>query len=172
MLAVARERTHDGRVRYFQQFAEDVVLPSESVDVVVSSLALHYIADLDTLLESIYHWLRPGGALVASMEHPIVTAAPAQQSATGGLVDSYADPGVRHTSWFIDDVIKYHRSISDIVNGILNSGLSLDQLDEPTPSPTRAHQRPDLAIHRRRPPLLLFRASRPASKHLARPPLH
>lgn len=41
MLALAAERTSDPRIRYQRAFAEDVHLPAGSVDLVVSSLALH-----------------------------------------------------------------------------------------------------------------------------------
>ena len=49
MLALARARSTDPRVRYVQAFAEDLSLRPTSVDLVVSSLALHYVADLGTV---------------------------------------------------------------------------------------------------------------------------
>ena len=87
MLALAKERTSDHRIRYLQTFAEDVTLPAASVDIVVSSLALHYVAELDGLLARLAGWLRPGGWLVASLEHPIRTAAPEQQTDNLYVVD-------------------------------------------------------------------------------------
>jgi ubiquinone/menaquinone biosynthesis C-methylase UbiE len=46
MLALARQRTSDRRVHYEQAFAEDCVLPPGTEELVVSSFALHYVADL------------------------------------------------------------------------------------------------------------------------------
>ena len=45
---------------------ERLSLPAESVDVIVSSYALHYLRDVDKgrLVAAAYHWLRPGGTLV------------------------------------------------------------------------------------------------------------
>lgn len=45
---------------------EQVVLPPESVDLVVSSYALHHLRDADKarLVTAVYGWLRPGGRLV------------------------------------------------------------------------------------------------------------
>ena len=45
---------------------EEVVLPPHSVDLVVSSYALHHLRDADKarLVTSAYGWLRPGGRLV------------------------------------------------------------------------------------------------------------
>lgn len=70
MLELARERTADSRVEYRRSFAEDLRVADGSVDLVVSSLAFHYIADLGGTVASIVGWLRPGGRLLESMEHP------------------------------------------------------------------------------------------------------
>lgn len=47
MLAQARERTNDARISYVNSFVEDVAFADASADVVVSILALHYVAALD-----------------------------------------------------------------------------------------------------------------------------
>jgi SAM-dependent methyltransferase len=164
MLALAAARTEDPRVRFLQRFAEDVHdadVPAGEVDLVVSSLAFHYIADLPALATRIAAWLRPGGHLVASMEHPIVTAPRERGAPDVPGIDNYADAGPRQTTWFIDGVVKYHRTVSDVVNAVLDAGLTLQHLEEPAPPMEALEQRPDLAIHRRRPPLLLIRAAKP-----------
>ncbi len=45
---------------------ERLSLPAESVDVIVSSYALHYLRDTDKgrLVAASYHWLKPGGTLI------------------------------------------------------------------------------------------------------------
>jgi 2-polyprenyl-3-methyl-5-hydroxy-6-metoxy-1,4-benzoquinol methylase len=47
---------------------EDLVLPAESVDLVVSSYALHHLRDADKarLVSAAYGWLRPGGRLIVA----------------------------------------------------------------------------------------------------------
>jgi SAM-dependent methyltransferase len=62
------------RVRYCRASAETLTLAPGSLDVVVSSLAPHYVVGYDTLIRRIASWLRPGGHLVYSIEHPIHTA--------------------------------------------------------------------------------------------------
>jgi SAM-dependent methyltransferase len=151
MLALATAHPADARVRFVQQFAEDLNLPVGSVDLVVSSLALHYVPDLPALLVRIASWLRPGGVFLASLEHPIVTADPAGRRADGQLVRGYATQGVRRTRWYIDGVAKHHRTISSIVTAVLEAGLVLTALAEPTPTPQAVAERPDLAIHLDRP---------------------
>jgi ubiquinone/menaquinone biosynthesis C-methylase UbiE len=45
---------------------ERLTLPAESVDVIVTSYALHYLRDADKgrLVAAAYHWLKPGGMLI------------------------------------------------------------------------------------------------------------
>src|SRR6476620_3340257 len=74
MLARSRATTHDPAISYVRADMEQLELSPESFDVVYSSLALHYIANLDGLLSEVYRALRPGGSLVFSVEHPIYTA--------------------------------------------------------------------------------------------------
>jgi ubiquinone/menaquinone biosynthesis C-methylase UbiE len=159
MLALARQRTRDRRVHYEQAFAEDVVLSPSTVDLVVSSFALHYVADLAAVLHKVSTWLCRGGLVVASMEHPVMTAAP-EVGRSLGVVDGYFDEGPRVTQWLTDGVIKHHRTVSTIVNAVIAAGLTLERLDEPAPTLEAVRQRPDLDRHARRPSLLLVRAVR------------
>jgi SAM-dependent methyltransferase len=160
MLALAAARTMDDRVGYLRAFAEDAELPAASADLVVSSLAFHYVADLDRLMARIVGWLRPGGWLVASMEHPVMTAAP-ELGRNPCIVDHYADEGKRDTSWFIDGVVKYHRRLSTILNSVIGAGLIVAGVVEPTPTVESLQERPDLARHRDRPTILMLSATKP-----------
>jgi len=75
MLEVARrERTHP-RITYVRRAAEDLDFPPGTFDLVVSSFALHYVADYARLVRRVADWLRPEGRFVYSVEHPIATAA-------------------------------------------------------------------------------------------------
>src|SRR5262245_13876978 len=74
MLALARERWAHPRVAYLRAAIEDVTFPPGRFDLVVSSLALHYVSDYARLMGRIARWLAPGGVLVYSTEHPIYTA--------------------------------------------------------------------------------------------------
>ena len=74
MLARARETTPDSAITYQQADLEQLTLAPATYDLVYSSLALHYIADLDRLLGEVHRALVPAGSLVVSVEHPIYTA--------------------------------------------------------------------------------------------------
>jgi SAM-dependent methyltransferase len=167
MLALARARTADRRVHYVQAFAEDLRLADGCLDLVVSSLALHYVADLGFVLNQIAGWLRPAGGLVASMEHPMRTAELERRddlAATG----HYADEGRRDQHWYVDGVVKYHRRISTVVNLVLAAGLELRAIAEPVPTPAALAARPELDRHNRQPAILVLAAVKPAAVKPAR----
>ncbi|MCT8467619.1 methyltransferase domain-containing protein [Chromohalobacter canadensis] len=60
MLAEARRR-HPGAIRWICGDAADLPLPSASLDLVISNLAIQWCADLDAVLTEIHRVLRPGG---------------------------------------------------------------------------------------------------------------
>jgi SAM-dependent methyltransferase len=166
MLALAAG--HAGpRVRYCRASAETVALAPDSVDLVVSSLALHYVAGYDALIRRVAGWLRPGGYLVYSVEHPVRTA---RDPMTGWLttadgvtvwpVDDYALETARTQLWLGTLVTKYHRRLATLIGGVLAAGLTLTGIDEPSPDQQVLARRPDLADHRRSPPLLVIGARR------------
>ncbi len=165
MLTLARERTNDARISYVNAFVEDVAFTDASADVVVSILALHYVAELDPVLAAVARWLEPGGTFVEIVEHPIFTS---QLEQSGWIdehgrhaawpVSDYFDEGARITTWFIDGVVRYHRSASATVNAVRRAGLTVDHLAEPQPSPSAVATMPDAGDELIRPALLAIRA--------------
>jgi len=160
MLAAARRHSDHAAVRYERASIEEVVFPDASADLVVSALALHYVQDLDAVFRRVARWLRHGGRLVASMEHPVVSAPLSHPVADGPWpLEAYADEGPRRRRWLGGDVTKHHRTTATIVGALLAAGFRLDALDEPAPSPEAVVQRPELAVHRQRPAVLVLAAS-------------
>jgi hypothetical protein len=112
--------------------------------------------------------LTPGGRFVFSVEHPIFTAhgssdwyRDADGAALHWPVDCYRDEGERRTRWFVDGVVKYHRTIESYVNGLLDAGLTLVRLEEPEADAAVLAEKPEWQQERRRPPFLLMAADRP-----------
>jgi SAM-dependent methyltransferase len=122
MLEAARAATHDDAILYIRAALEDHVPGTAAFDLVVSSLALHYIADYAALVSKVAAGLVPGGRFAFSVEHPIFTAhgsADWHFDANGARlhwpVDRYRDEGERRTHWFVDGVVKYHRTVETYV---------------------------------------------------------
>lgn len=168
MLEEARRLTKDPRIYYLQCAIEDYIPQPESFEVVVSSLALHYIADYRSVLRRLFDGLRPGGRFIFSVEHPVCTANPVGWIANERNpnqywpIDRYQEEGPRQTKWFVDNVIKHHRTVASYVNSLLEAGFVLNRLDEPAPPIDTLISRPDLNLHRRRPPILILACSRPS----------
>lgn len=167
MLATAAERTSDPKIEYRLGAIEDLGFAAGSFDLVVSSLALHYVECFDRVAATVHDVLAPSGAFVISVEHPMFTARAAQAWHTDGQgrrlhwpVDDYRQEGVRHAQWIADDVVKYHRSIETYVNTLIDAGFALRRLYEPVPSAEAIAEWPEIADERRRPMFLMMSAVR------------
>ncbi|MFV0260784.1 MAG: class I SAM-dependent methyltransferase [Acidimicrobiales bacterium] len=157
---LADAEAHDA-VDYQRCFIEDVQFDEASFDIIVASMSLHYVENLEALMDRMAHWLRPGGSVVASVEHPIVSCRAEQEWCAAGdhwPVDHYNEEGMRQATWFVDYVVRYHRSVSSWVNAVLDAGLVLTGLAEPY-GPGSAG--PNVADAIRRPPILVLRGTRP-----------
>ncbi|KAK0625020.1 methyltransferase type 11 [Bombardia bombarda] len=146
-------------------------LKENSVDLVFSSLALHYLANLKELVGQVQRLLKPGGVFVFSVEHPILTAPSAQgmveipvgrkkKAGSGGLedpgnsgeklalrrvwpLDNYQAEGVRVTDWLADGVRKQHRTITTYINILLEAGIELTGFNEWYPTKEEVEEHPE-----------------------------
>jgi ubiquinone/menaquinone biosynthesis C-methylase UbiE len=165
MMNDAKEKYSDGRLEFIQAAFEDVELEPASIDIVVSSLAFHYMTDFHAAMEKVSTVLRDGGVLVFSCEHPIVTANKGgedwvldEASAIRHFaVDRYQDEGQRTQTWIVEGVVTYHRTTATIVNTIVDCGLMVEQLVEPTPTEEAVALLPSLAKEFRRPSFLIVK---------------
>lgn len=167
MLARAAELTADPAITYQRRDLEDVKLEDNSLDLVYSSLALHYLPELDTLFRHVQRALKPGGSLVFSMEHPIYTCASRQGWLTDDNgerfwgVNQYQQEGQRVSNWLADGVIKYHRTLGTTLNTLIHAGLSLREVNEWGPTQAQIDAWPALAEEAERPMLVLIAAVKP-----------
>ncbi|WNS44271.1 class I SAM-dependent methyltransferase [Paenibacillus sp. MMS20-IR301] len=165
MLERARAMTSDPQIEYRQLAIEDTEFAADEFDTVISSLAIHYINDFALLCRQVQHCLKPGGAFVFSVEHPIYTALAAQDWHFGPEgekqhwpVDNYHLEGPRQASFLGHEVTKYHRSTATYINLLLDSGFSLRQISELQPTPDMLEMNPAWQEETRRPMFLLLSA--------------
>jgi SAM-dependent methyltransferase len=169
MLEVARRDWSHPHVRHLRQPIEDADFPPASVDLVVSSLAFHYVADYDGLMRRIATWLVPGGNLVFSTEHPVYLSRATEEGwvldANGEpsywALDRYGDEGLRVENWVTSGVRKYHRMVSTLINGIADAGMLIERVVEPMPDAQMLASRPERTHESKRPFVLLVRAAKP-----------
>jgi len=168
MLARAKTDTRDSAIEYRRCAIEDIDFADGQFDVVMSSLALHYVEPFNVVCLRISRWLTTGGTFVFSVEHPVFTAIAAQEWCSDSRgerlhwpVDDYQQEGPRNAKWIGDNVIKYHRTTATYVNTVVDSGLSIAKLIEPKPTTEMLVKWPEWKDECRRPMFLLIAAFKP-----------
>lgn len=167
MLREAEKRTPQTCVRYERSAMEDFPFQPEAYDVVISSLALHYVPCFAALCVKVRDTLTAGGDFVFSVEHPVFTAQGEQQWHCGPQgellhwpVDSYFTEGQRQTNFLGEPVKKYHRTLTTYVSGLLDAGFALRALVEPMPEPHMLDSIEGMRDELRRPMMLLLAAQK------------
>jgi SAM-dependent methyltransferase len=166
MLEIARAEYGHPNLTFQRASMEEAAFPPDRFDLVVSSLAFHYVADFPDLARRIVSWLAPGGTLVFSNEHPVYLS---RATGEGWVKDQdgkalywalhrYGDEGLREENWITEGIQKYHRMVSTILNDLIDAGLTVERVLEPMPDAEMLRSRPDWAQESHRPFCLLVRA--------------
>lgn len=167
MLERARMDTEDPAIEYRQLAIEDIDFDMDAFDVVISSVALHYVQDFADVCQRVARSLVPGGHFVFSVEHPTYTADAAQDWCYGPegtrrhwIFDHYQEEGARHTRFLDEDVVKYHRTLATYVNGVLGTGFRIREIQESRATGAMLDEDPRASEESRRPMFLLVAAER------------
>lgn len=168
MLREAEKRTQHASVRYVRSAIEDFPCAFGAYDIVLSSLALHYVSDFAELCVRVRDALTAGGTFVFSVEHPVFTAQGEQQWHCGQQgehlhwpVDSYFSEGVRESCFLGEPVHKYHKTLTTYMMGLLNAGFVLRAVVEPMPEAHLLDAIEGMRDELRRPMMLLVVAEKP-----------
>ena len=168
MLELARSEWSHPRVAYLRASIEEVTFDHARFDLVVSSMAFHYVADYRGLCRRIREWLAPGGVLVFSTEHPVYLSRATSEGWARGpdgrehwAVDRYGEEGLREERWIADGVQKHHRMLATLLNEPIDAGLVIERVVEPMADEEVLRRRPDWRRESGRPFCLLVRARRP-----------
>ena len=166
MLAAAQEKNAAPGITYRLCGIDGYEYPENRWDCVVSNLALHYLADLDRVYGLVHRTLRPGGTFLFNIEHPTFTAGVRQNwlyDREGKIVcwpvDDYFRPGERITQFLGCEVRKQHHTLTQILNGLLDRGFTLEAVVEVRP-PENWLDLPGMADELRRPMMLLVKAKK------------
>ncbi|CAF1235327.1 unnamed protein product [Adineta steineri] len=170
MLNKAKQMTSDSEITYRQEDLEQVELPTNTYDLVYSSLTLHYIENLSTLLKTIYQSLTSGGYFIFSAEHPIYTAPTNpdwivdKDGHKSWPVNSYQAEGHRRTNWLTEGVLKQHRMIGTYLNLLIGQGFTIQHVEEWGPTPQQIIENPSLDEEKERPMLFLVSVQKSNNK--------
>lgn len=165
MLKIAKSKIAYSNIEYINHAIEDYDFEANSFDIVISSLAIHYVKDYAKLVADIYASLKPGGAFIMSVEHPIFTAEGSQDwvREDGEIkhfpVDNYFIEDQRNTNFLGSEIKKYHRTITSYVQTLIKNGFTVKELIEPKPD-LKLMDIPGMQDELRRPMMLIIRADK------------
>ena len=138
MVRLADERL-GGRARVMQGDVSNLrnLLLSETFDVILSLLVLHYLTDLTETFREWARLLRPSGTLVFTTHHPIHQA-------------TLLDPGYLCTElieeewgWLGEKMRYYQRPLRDLTEPLTAAGFLIERISEPSPSEALKTKDPD-----------------------------
>jgi SAM-dependent methyltransferase len=129
MVMLARERL-SGRARVIHGDVSDLrdTLAGDSFDIILSSLVIHYLADLGKTFLEWARLLRPRGTLVFSTHHPVHEK-------------RIPDPGYlcaelieEEWVWLGEKMRYYQRPLRDLTEPLSAAKFLIERMSEPTPS--------------------------------------
>lgn len=141
MINEAKKTTDNNKITYKVMSMTDIDKLDQKFDLVVSSLAIHYIEDYDLLCKKVYNILNDGGSFIFSNGHPMDSAVILKNYEENFviindkkyfLLSDYNNEGKRISHWFVDGVETYHRNISHLINGLIDAGFIIERVEEST----------------------------------------
>lgn len=165
MLEIAKRENSDPKIVYINMPIEDISQIKESFDVIISSLAFHYVEDFEGVVKNVYKLLNANGVFLFSQEHPLVTCHSGGNRWTrdehGNKLHmnlaNYGIEGERTAAWFVDNIKIYHRTFSTILNTLIRAGFSIEELNEPLPTGELLKEYPDYSDLLHKPDFLLLK---------------
>ncbi|MGA8046970.1 MAG: class I SAM-dependent methyltransferase [Dermatophilaceae bacterium] len=143
MVTLARERLGDDADLRVADLGAPLPYRDDEFDLVVVSLALHYVQDWDPALAELRRVTRRGGRLIVSIIHPMVYALvypDADYFALTRYSEDYTLAG--ETVW----MTYWHRPLQDVLNAFTTAGFHIRTVTEPPPAqdtPTELLPTPD-----------------------------
>ena len=141
MIALARRRLGEDADLRVGDLSDPLPFADASFDEVTASLVLHYLEDWGPTLTEFRRILRPGGRLIASVDHPFVAYTFRQPWPDYFTPDSYT------FTWTIgahSAPMKFWRkSLGAMTEAFTEAGFRLSVISEPQPDPASRELFPD-----------------------------
>ncbi|MER5758111.1 class I SAM-dependent methyltransferase [Streptomyces sp. NPDC002082] len=141
MLALARRRLGEDAALHEADLRDPLPFADGAFDDVVASLVLHYLEDWGPTLAEVRRVLRPGGRLIASVDHPFVAYTFQDPRPDYFATDSYT------FDWTFGGKsvpMKFWRkSLHAMGEAFTTAGFRLSVISEPQPDPAARELFPD-----------------------------
>ncbi|MFF3314933.1 class I SAM-dependent methyltransferase [Streptomyces sp. NPDC003035] len=141
MLASARRRLGDGVDLRVVDLSGRLPFDDGAFDDVVASLVLHYLEDWEPTLAELRRVLRPGGRLIASVEHPFVAYTFQEPRPDYFATTSYTFDWTFNGQSF--PMKFWRRPLHAMTDAFATAGFRLSVISEPQPDPAARELFPD-----------------------------
>ncbi|QHF95946.1 SAM-dependent methyltransferase [Streptomyces sp. NHF165] len=133
MVALAERRLGDGVPLHVTDLRDPLPFEDGAFDDVVASLVLHYLEDWGPTLAELRRVLRPGGRLIASVDHPFVAYTLQEPRPDYSATTSYS------FEWSFDGRLVpmtfWRKPLHAMTGAFTAAGFRLSALSEPQPDP-------------------------------------
>lgn len=141
MLALARRRLGDDVALHVADLSDPLPFADGAFDDVVAALVLHYLEDWGPTLAELWRVLRPGGRLIASVDHPFVAYTIQEPRPDYFATTSYA------FDWMLNGksvpMRFWRKPLHAMTDAFATAGFRLAAISEPQPDPTARDLFPD-----------------------------
>ncbi|MEU0565411.1 class I SAM-dependent methyltransferase [Nonomuraea sp. NPDC005983] len=141
MLALARRRLGDDAALHVVDLSDRLPFDDGAFDDVVASLVLHYLEDWGPTLAEMRRVLRPGGRLIASMQHPFVDYMIQDPRPDYFATTSYSAEWTFNGQSF--PMTFWRRPLHAMTDAFTAAGFRLAVISEPQPDPAARELFPD-----------------------------
>ena len=140
MIEKAEAVNHDSKITYLVDLIDEYSMEPNTYDVILSSLVIHYIEDIESLFKKV-DWIYKDGEI----EH--------------FPVDHYFVEGERNTHFLGSEIKKYHHTLTSYFAALKNNQFIIENIVEPIP-PQHMMDIDDMKDELRRPMMIIFKAKK------------
>jgi SAM-dependent methyltransferase len=141
MLALARRRLGDEAALHLADLNDPLPFDDGAFDDVVAALVLHYLEDWGPALAELRRVLRPGGRLIASVDHPVVAYTISNPRPDYFATTSYT------FDWTLNGQLVpmrfWRKPLHAMTKAFTIAGFRLAAISEPQPDPAARELFPD-----------------------------
>ena len=134
MLELARRRLGDDADLRVADLGSPLPFPDRAFDDVVASLVLHYLEDWTAPLAELRRVLKPGGRLIASVNHPIAGHPLVRPGADYWSTYLWSEE-LTTSSGQSYVLANWHRPLPAMISAFTTAGFRIAAIDEPFPAP-------------------------------------
>ncbi|MFJ8334868.1 class I SAM-dependent methyltransferase [Streptomyces sp. NPDC094437] len=138
MLELARQRLGDGADLRVADLGSPLPYADDTFDDVAASLVLHYLEDWGPALAELRRVLRPGGRLIASVDHPFAVNL-IHREAGREAECNYFETTKWTVEWTVGGqttlVSRWHRPLHAMIEAFTGAGFRITVISEPGPDP-------------------------------------